>query len=164
MGLVTPDFGLVFWMLVSFLILLFILKKFAWKPILGSLKAREDSIDEALKSAEMAKDQMAKLQADNLKILQEAKEEREKLLKEAREVKDRIIADAKSEAVLEADKIIIAAKSQIESEKLSAIKEIREKVVLLSVDNAEKIIHKNLDSDSKQRDFADSLLNKMELN
>jgi len=164
MGLVTPDFGLVFWMLISFISLLIILKKFAWKPILGSLKAREDSIDEALKSAEKAKDEMAKLHADNKIILQEAKVERESLLKEAREIKDKIVAEAKNEATLEADKIITNAKAQIEGEKLAAIGEIKEKVVLLSVDIAEKIIKKNLDSDSKQKDYADSLISKINLN
>lgn len=164
MGLVTPDFGLVFWMLLSFIFLLLILKKFAWKPILGSLKAREDSIDEALQAAEKAKDDMAKMQSDNQKILQEARIERENMLKEAREIKDKIISEARGEAVIEADKIIKNAKIQIESEKQSAIKEIREKVVLLSVDIAEKIIKKNLDSDSKQIEYADSLLKKIDLN
>jgi len=164
MGLVTPDFGLVFWMLVSFISLLIILKKFAWKPILGSLKAREDSIDEALKSAEKAKDGMARLHADNKVILQEAKVERENLLKEAREIKDKIVADAKNEATQEADKIITNAKAQIEGEKLAAISEIKEKVVLLSIDIAEKIIKKNLDSDSKQKDYADSLISNINLN
>ncbi len=164
MGLVTPDFGLVFWMLVSFISLLIILKKFAWKPILGSLKAREDSIDEALKSAEKAKDEMARLHADNKVILQEAKVERENLLKEAREIKDKIVADAKNEATQEADKIITNAKAQIEGEKLAAISEIKEKVVLLSIDIAEKIIKKNLNSDSKQKDYADSLISNINLN
>ena len=164
MGLVTPELGLVFWMTVSFLIVLFILKKYAWKPILSSLKDREDSITEALESAEKAKDEMAKLQSDNAKILQEAKVERENLLKEAREIKDSIINEAKNDAKLAADKIIASAKSQIETEKATALNEIKEQVVNLSVEIAEKILKKSLDSTVAHKDFTDSLLKDIELN
>lgn len=164
MGLVTPDFGLLFWMTFSFLAVLFILKKFAWKPILKSLKEREDSIDDALKSAELAKDEMARLKSDNEKILQEARGEREKLLADAREVKENIIAEAKNIAKVEADKMISSAKAQIESEKLSALNDIKEKVVSLSVEIAEKVIKKSLSSDKAQLDYASSLLKDIELN
>ena len=129
MGLVTPDFGLVFWMVLSFLIVLYILKKFAWHPILGSLKTREDSIKEALESAEMAKDEMAKLQAGNERILQETKVERETLLRDARDVKDKIISDAKKEASIEAEKIIELAYLQIQNEKNVALNEVKEQIV-----------------------------------
>ena len=164
MGLVTPDFGLIFWMTVSFLIVLFLLKKFAWKPILKSLKDREDSITDALESAEKAKDEMARLKSDNQKVLQEAKVERENLLKDAREVKDKIISDAKKEAGVEADKIILSAKTQIQNEKLSAINEIKEQVVTLSIDIAEKILKKNLATDNSQKEFANTLLKDIQLN
>ncbi len=164
MGLVTPDFGLVFWMLVTFGIVLFLLKKFAWKPILQSLKERETSIEDALKSAEKARDEMAKIQADNDKILQQAKTERESLLKEAREVKDKIIADAKTEATSEAAKIIVSARRQIESEKATALSQIRQEVVSLSVEIAEKILRENLKSDARQTEFASKLLKDIQLN
>jgi len=164
MGLVTPDFGLIFWMTISFLSVLFILKKYAWKPILKSLKEREDSIDGALKSAELAKDEMARLKSDNEKILQEARKEREQLLSDAREVKDKIIADAKNDAKLEVDKMMASAKAQIESEKLTALNEIKESVVDISIEIAEKVIKKSLSSDSSQIDYANSLLKDIELN
>ncbi len=164
MGLVTPDFGLIFWMTISFLAVLFILKKYAWKPILNSLKLREDSIDEALKSAERAKDEMARLKSDNELILQEARKEREKLLSDARDVKEKILADAKIQAKIEGDKMISLAKAQIESEKLSAIDEIKTKVVSLSVEIAEKVIKKSLATDKDQIEYANSLLKDIELN
>ncbi len=164
MGLVTPDFGLIFWMTITFLAVLFILKKYAWKPILKSLKEREDSIDNALQSAEKAKDEMARLKSDNEKILQEARVEREKLLSDAREVKEKIIEDAKTSAKIEADKMISSAKAQIESEKLTALNEIKEKVVSLSVEIAEKVINKSLSSDKAQVDYASSLLKDIEMN
>lgn len=164
MGIVTPDFGLIFWMTLSFLLVLFILKRYAWKPILKSLKARENSIEDALKAAERAKDEMDGLKSDNEKILQEARVEREKLLRDAREVKDKIIADAKVAAKIEADKMINTAKIQIEDEKLTAINEIREKVVSLSVGIAEKIIKNSLDSVDKQKKYADSLLKDIDMN
>ena len=164
MGLVTPDFGLIFWMTLSFLAVLFLLKKYAWKPILKSLKDRENSISDALESAEKAKDEMARLHSDNEKILQEAKTEREKMLADARDVKDKIISDAKSSANIEYDKIIVAAKAQIENEKAAAINEIKEQVVNLSIDIAGKILKKNLASDSSQKEFTNELLKDIKLN
>jgi len=164
MGLVTPDFGLVFWMVLSFGIVLFILKKFAWKPIMLSLKARENSIDDALKSAEKAREEMTKLHSDNSKILQEARAEREIMMKDAREMKERIISDAKKYADVEANKMIENAKIQIINEKNAAVNEIRQQVIVLSVEIAEKILLKNLDSDSKQKDYLESLVKDVKLN
>lgn len=164
MGLVQPEIGLIFWMTISFLLVLFLLKKFAWKPILKLIKDRESSITDALEAAEKAKDEMKSLQADNEKILQKAREERELLLKEANEVKTKIIQDAKSAANVEADKIISAAKRQIESEKASAINQIKEQVVNLSVEIAEKILKQNLSDDKSQKDLASRLINDIELN
>jgi F-type H+-transporting ATPase subunit b len=164
MSLVTPDFGLVFWMVISFLIVLFILKRFAWKPILLSLRSREESIDSALKSAEKAREEMTKLKGDNEKILAEARLEREQMMKEAREMKEKIISDAKKSAGIEADKLIEMAKIQIQNEKNNAVAEIKVTVVELSVQIAEKILQKNLDSDSKQKDYAESLLKDINLN
>ena len=144
MGLVMPDFGLLFWMVVSFSILLFILKKFAWKPILKALADRENSIDEALKAAQLAKDEMTRLQADNEKILREAIIEREQIVKEAREMKDSIVRDAKTQAVVEANKVMENAKAAIEQEKAAAIGEIKEIIATFSIDIAEKILKERL--------------------
>lgn len=164
MGLITPDMGLLFWMLVTFFIVIYLLKKFAWKPILESLKEREDTIEDALKSAEDARNEMAKLKADNAVILQEAKAEREEMLKDAREVKNKIIADAKKEAGAEAEKMIEAAKLQIQSEKASALKSIKEEVVGISIEIAEKVIRENLKDDKTQNKFAQKLLNEIQPN
>src|SRR6185436_13934237 len=109
MKLVTPDIGLLFWMLVSFGIVLFLLKKYAWKPILSSLKEREESIAEALNTAKKAKEEMTALKADNERLLNEARLERDKMLKEARDTKDAIIAEAKGKAQAEANKIMSSA-------------------------------------------------------
>ncbi len=164
MSLVSPDLGLIFWMTLSFLIVLFILKKYAWKPILNMLKERENSIDEALKSAEHAKEEMAKIKADNEKVMQEARAEREKMLKEADDMRSKILADAKKEANNEASKIIESAKKEIELEKENALSEIKNKVVDLSVDIAEKILQKNLGNDKSQSDYAATLLKDIDLN
>lgn len=164
MELVTPGIGLVFWMLLSFSILLFLLKKFAWKPILNMLKVRESFIEQALQSAEQAKEEMARLQSDNEKIINEAKLERDKLIKDARETKDKIISDAKADAQIEAQKIINNAHLSIVQEKLAAVKEIKNQVAILSVDIAEKILRKELAAENKQRDFVDSLIGEAKLN
>ena len=164
MGLVTPDFGLVFWMILSFSIVLFVLKKFAWKPILEMLKERESSIEDALQSAERARDEMNRLQADNQKILQEARAEREKMMKDARDIREQMISDAKKSAETEANKIIASAKIQIENEKATAVNQIKETVVNLSVNIAERLLKTNLDSDAKQKDFINKLLQDVKLN
>lgn len=164
MSLVSPEIGLIFWMSLSFLIVLFILKKFAWKPILGMLKEREQSIEEALEKADRAKEKMAEIQADNEKILQEARLEREKILQQADEMRSKIISDAKEDALAESKKIMEAAKSDILREKESAVKEIKTQVVHISVDIAEKILKKNLSEDKAQTDYAQSLLKDMDLN
>ena len=113
MELVTPSIGLLFWSALAFFILLFVLGKFAWKPITQALKEREDSIDEALKSAEVARLQLESLKTDNQRLLNEARVERDKLLKEANEIKDQILAKAKGDAKSEGDKMIAAAKEAI---------------------------------------------------
>ena len=164
MNLVTPDFGLVFWMVLSFAIVLYILKRFAWKPILESLKERENSIEDSLKMAENARNEMAKLKADNEKIMQEARNERNLMMKDAQEMKNKIISDAKRQADLEANKLFTNAKLQIENEKNAAINEIRETIITLSIDIAEKILNKSLDSDIKQKEHINSLLKEVKFN
>ena len=164
MDLVTPDIGLIFWTTVSFAILYFILAKFAWKPILGAVNEREKSIKDALSAAEMAKEEMASLKADNEKILNEAKLQRESLLKEAREIRSRIIADAETEATEKANKLIESAKTAIENEKLAAMKELNNTVVDLSLNIAEKLLSKELDNKEKQQENIQEILDNTKLN
>ena len=164
MDLVTPDIGLIFWTTVSFAILYFILAKFAWKPILGAVNEREKSIKDALSAAEIAKEEMASLKADNEKILNEAKLQRESLLKEAREIRSRIIADAESEATEKANKLIESAKTAIENEKSAAMKELNNTVVDLSLNIAEKLLSKQLDNKEKQQENIQEILENTKLN
>ena len=138
--MITFDPGLIIWTTIIFTILLVVLKKFAWKPILKSVDERNKSIKEALSAAEKAKEEMASLNADNEKILAEAKKERDLLLKEAREIKNNIINDSKKEANIEAEKIMSLAKEQIANEKMKAITELKNTVAQLSIDIAEKNI------------------------
>ena len=164
MDLVTPDIGLIFWTTVSFAILYFILAKFAWKPILGAVNEREKSIKDALSAAEMAKEEMASLKADNEKILNEAKLQRESLLKEAREIRSRIIADAESEATEKANKLIESAKTAIENEKSAAMKELNNTVVDLSLNIAEKLLSKELNNKEKQQENIQEILENTKFN
>lgn len=164
MGLVTPDYGLLFWMVLSFSVVLFVLGKFAWKPILKSLKDREESIEGALKSAEQAKVEMQQLQADNQKIIIEAKSERDKLIKEARDVKENIIKEAKTQATTETNKITAAARESIENEKSAAITEIKNQVSLLSVQIAEKILKRELTDKKDQQNYIEEMLKEINMN
>ena len=164
MDLVTPDIGLIFWTTVSFAILYFILAKFAWKPILGAVNERERSIKDALSAAEKAKEEMVNLKADNEKILNEAKLQRESLLKEAREIKSKIIADAESEATEKANKLVETAKIAIENEKSAAMKELQNTIVDLSLNIAEKLLSKELDNKEKQLKNIQDILDKTKLN
>ncbi|OQY00286.1 MAG: ATP synthase F0 subunit B [Bacteroidetes bacterium 4572_117] len=164
MGLVIPDYGLLFWMALTFLIVLFILKKFAWKPILSSLKEREDSIEEALESAQKAREEMGKLHADNEKILAEARNERNEMLKEAKEVKQNIINEAKNVAAQEAEKMLETARQFIETEKEAAVNDMKESIASFSIQIAEKILRKQLDDPSKQKDLIDQYLKDIKLN
>jgi F-type H+-transporting ATPase subunit b len=164
MGLVQPELGLLFWMTISFGIVFFILAKFAWKPILKSLKDRDYHIESALKSADQAKEEMKKLQADNEKIINEAKGERDKLIKEAREVKENIIREAKGQAQSEAAKMIEIARESIENEKSTAITEIKNQVSLLSVQIAEKILKKELANKADQKEYIEEMLKEINPN
>ena len=146
MDLVTPGIGLVFWTTVTVLLVVFVLIKFAWKPVLGMINERNKSIEDALKLAETTKAEMAKLQADNERIIAEARKERDNLLKEAREMKDQMIAQAKSEASAEANKIMAAAKLSIENEKNQAMQDLKNQVATLSFEIAEKVIGKELEN------------------
>lgn len=164
MNLVTPDFGLLFWMVLSFAILLFILKKFAWKPVLKMIKEREESIAKQLDSAKAAKEQMEQLTAENEKIMRQARAEREEMLRDAKATKDKIVAEAQDTAKIEADKIIAAARLEIQAEKDAAMAELSEKVGQLSVEIAEKILRRELSNETKQGDFMKKLVADISLN
>lgn len=163
MGFVTPDYGTIFWMLIIFGIVLFILKKFAWTPILNALKEREESIADALTAADRARREVAGLKASNDQILIEARKEKEQILKEAREIKDKMIAEARVLASAETQKGIENARQQIQAEKVAAINDIKVQVADLSVMIAEKIIRKQLENPQEQKVLAEELLKELEL-
>jgi F-type H+-transporting ATPase subunit b len=164
MELVKPAFGLIFWMLISFGIIFFLLKKFAWKPILTMLKEREDSIQNALDAAKKAKEEMAALKSSNDKILAEARAERDALLKDARDTKDRIVAEAKDAAKKEGERLLTAARENIQNEKMAAITELKNQVATLSIEIAERILKEELSSQEKQKQLVKALLDDVNLN
>jgi F-type H+-transporting ATPase subunit b len=164
MSLVTPAIGLMFWTCIIFTLLIILLKKFAWKPILTAVDDRNEQINSALKAAEKARLEIENLNNDNERILLEAKSERDQLLKEARDIKDNIINEAKEKASNEAENILNAAKSQIDNEKMKAITELKNSVAVLSIDIAEKVLKNELKEKSNQEDFINSILKKSELN
>ncbi len=164
MDLVTPGFGLVFWTTITFVLLMFLLGKFAWKPIIGAVNARNKSIEDALKLAETTKEEMKQLQADNEKIIAEARRERDALLKEAREMKDQLITQAKKEASDESQKILQAAKQAIETEKKNAIQELKTQVAEISIEIAEKILAKELENKKASEEIITNSLDKLTLN
>lgn len=164
MSLVTPAIGLMFWTCIIFTLLILLLKKFAWKPILTAVDDRNEQINSALKAAEKARLEIENLNNDNERILLEAKSERDQLLKEARDIKDNIINEAKEKASNEAENILNAAKSQIDNEKMKAITELKNSVAVLSIDIAEKVLKNELKEKSNQEDFINSILKKSQLN
>ncbi len=164
MKLVTPDIGLLFWMLVSFTIVLILLKKYAWKPILTMLDNREKFIADALDSAEKAKKEMKALQSNNERILIEAKAERDLLLKDAREIREKMISEAKGLANKEGERLLKTARENIQNEKVAAISELKNQVAVLSIEIAEKILKAELSSDEKQKSLVKNLLQDVNLN
>jgi F-type H+-transporting ATPase subunit b len=164
MDLVTPDFGLIFWTLVTFLLLVFLLSKFAWKPILKMVNDREASIEDALKAAERARDEMKSLQADNEAVLKEAREERERILKEAREMKNKIVSDAKDIAIAEGEKAIASAKAAIAAEKASAIAALKNQAAVLSIEIAEKVLGNELSAENKQAEMISKMIDEVKFN
>jgi F-type H+-transporting ATPase subunit b len=164
MELIKPGIGLLFWMIITFSVVLYVLTKYAWKPIMNGIKQREKSIRDALLSADKAKAEMANLQADNEKYIAEARAERDKLIKEARFMKDQIVEEAKTNAQSEAQKIMEAAKASINNEKKAAINEIKDQVAILSLQVAEKLIREKLSANSSQSEYIDKLLKEIKLN
>ena len=164
MDLLTPGSGIIIWQAIIFLLLFILLSKFAWKPILGSLKEREESIQNALDTADKARAEMAKLTADNENLLKQAREERDKMLKEAREVANRLKDEAQSDAKKAADKIITDARAAINVEKEAALRDVRTQVAMFSLEVAEKLIKKNLSSDKEQKGLVEGYIKDLKLN
>ncbi|MFA9187127.1 F0F1 ATP synthase subunit B [Flavobacterium sp. FBOR7N2.3] len=158
------EFGLFFWQILIFVGLILLLKKFAWKPILDAVNEREQGIKNALESAENARKEMQDLQADNQRILNEARAERDAMLKEAREMKEKIVADAKTEAQVQGSKMIEQAKAAIESEKNSAMAELKLQVSTLSLSIAEKLLKDELSNTEAQTKLVEKMLGDVKLN
>jgi F-type H+-transporting ATPase subunit b len=161
--MLSVSIGTVIWTTIAFLIVVFILAKFAWKPILSSIKEREDSIEEALEAAEAAKEKMKELKQDNEKLIGEARQEREEIIKSAREAKEKMINEAKDKAKADADKIIENAHASIKAEKASAINELKSLVGELSIEIAEKILKEELKGD-KQKELIEAAMKDAKLN
>ena len=155
--------GLFFWQTIIFVILIFLLKKFAWSPILKAVNDREQGIKDALDSAEAAKKEMQSLQADNEKIMKEARAERDSLLKEARDLKNSMISQAKDEAKSEAQKIIESANEAILNQKNAAVSDIKKQVASLSIEIAEKLLKEKLSDDNKQMKIVEDLIKDVKL-
>lgn len=149
---------------VLFLILIGLMVKFAWKPILNALNDREEGIKDALEKAEKAREEMQNINADNERILKEARSERDSMLKEARELKDAMISEAKEEARTQANKMIEQAKTTIENEKLAAITDLKNQVADLSIDIAEKVVKKELAAKDKHLELVEEMLGDIKLN
>lgn len=164
MGLVSPDYGTIFWMVLAFSVVFFILRKFAWGPVLKMLKERDQSIEKALLSANEAREGLSRLKADHQKMLQEAHVQRDLLIAEARQIREQLISKAHEDAVLETSKVLENARHQIENEKLAAITEIRQQVASLSVDIAEKILKRELSDRLKQEILIKEQLSDLKLN
>jgi F-type H+-transporting ATPase subunit b len=164
MELVTPGIGLIFWTTLVFLIVLFLLKKMAWGPILSTIKEREDAIDNALRAAERAQEEIERLKVYNDNVLKEAKAERDNILKAGREAKEAIITEAKERASREAENIISQARESIHNEKMAAITELKNQVATLSIDIAEKILKEHLSDDQKQKSLIKNMIDDVNLN
>jgi F-type H+-transporting ATPase subunit b len=163
-GLTEPGIGLIFWTSIVFLLLVGILGKFAWKPILSAIKTREQDIEKALASAESALKDMRELKSANEVILNQARADRDNLLKEARDTKDAIVAEAKQKAQSEADRIMSSAREQITIEKNAAVAELKKQVAELSIEIAEKILKSELSNDEKQKTLVNNLMKDVNLN
>ncbi|MBV6643883.1 MAG: F0F1 ATP synthase subunit B [Cyclobacteriaceae bacterium] len=164
MELLTPGIGLIFWQLVVFLIVFFVLATFVWKPIASALRAREGMIEDSLKAADIAKEEMAQMKADNEYLLQEARVERDQMLKEAMTVANQIKEDAKNETSSITEKMIADAKVSIENEKKAALAEVKDLVATLSLDIAEKLIREKLSDDKAQKGLVDKFLKEIKVN
>ncbi len=162
--LLRPEPGLILWTLLTFILLVFVLKKYAWKPILHGLKVREETIESSLLAAEKAKTEVENLEKLHQKMMNETKQERDEILKQTRELKDKILSEAKGAAHQEAAKIIESAREQIKIEKVKAIKDIKTQMAEISIEIASLILEKELKDNSKQKEVIDKYLDKVNFN
>ena len=162
--LVKPDLGLVIWMTLTFFIVLFVLAKYAWKPILKAVKTREDNIDNAISQAAKVQAEMAQLKNDNEAVLTKARDERATMLKEATDIKDKMITDAKDLAKAEANKIIVDAQAAIHYQKMAALTDIKNQVGNLVIEVSEKVLRKELSNKAEQENFIKQLAGEVKLN
>lgn len=163
-NLTNPELGTMFWLLVIFLALVYLLKKFAWKPILQAVNNRNNAIDKAMDAAEEAKAEVAKMKADNKRIINEAKLEKDAIIKDARAVGERLIAESKDKATEEAQKILRDVQKKIEQERQLAVQGIKSQVALHAVDIAEKILREQMSESVKQEQYLDNLVKNIEIN
>lgn len=161
MGLLTPDPGLMFWMIIVFGVVFFVLAKYGFPVIIGMVEDRKAYIDDSLKAAREANEQLANVKAEGEKVLAQAREEQARILNEASATRDRIIKDAQERAMLEGQRLMDEMKKQIETEKESAIRDIRRQVAVLSVDIAEKIMRSKLVDEKEQMELIDRMLDEM---
>lgn len=163
-GILNHHLGFVVWSTIAFVLLLILLKKFAWAPILSAINERERSIEDALSRAELAKEEMAKLTSENEVLLKEARAQRDEILKEAKILKDQIVSDAKASAQIEGAKLIESAKLEITNQKNAALSEVKNQVAALSLEIAEKVLRKQFEDQSKQDALINDLLKGVKLN
>lgn len=164
MDLLTPELGLFIWTLVAFLAVFFILRKFAWKPILNMLGEREKGIAESIATADKIKAEMSQMKSENETLMVQAREERAVMLKEAKDLKDRIVNEAKDQAKAEANKIIADAQQQIQQQKMAALTDVKNEIGKLSVEVAEKILRKNLSTTEDHGQYVNMLAEEIKLN
>ena len=163
-ALLSPAFGTVVWASISFLVVLFLLKKMAWGPILQGLKDREEEIQGALDSAKEARAEIENLQSDNERLLQEARAERDGMLRDARDMADKLVADAKQTAKDEGERMIEQAKQAIDGERAAAVAELKAEVANLSLEIAEQLVRKELSDDGAQQDLIGRMISDSKLN
>lgn len=164
MDLILPDFGLLFWTALVFILLLFVLTKFIWKPILVAVNEREQKISDALDLAVKTQAEMKLMQAQNEDLIKEARAERDAIIKDAKETSVKMIEDAKSAAKKESEKVITSARQAIEAEKAGALAELKTQVAAFSIEIAEKIVRAELTSDDKQKALAEKMATDINLN
>ncbi|MFN4911015.1 MAG: F0F1 ATP synthase subunit B [Flavobacteriales bacterium] len=164
MELITPSYGLLFWTGITFCLLLFILAKFVWKPVLNAVNARSQKIDEALLEADKARKEMQALHAENERILKEAKAQRDEILKEAKEAATRLVDDAREKAKTEGNKLIESARVAIDNERNAAIAEMKTQIAQFSIEIAEYLVKESLSSDVKQKELTTKMVGELKLN
>lgn len=162
MGLLQSNWGLPFWMLITFGLVVWVLAKYAWKPILASLREREDAIDGAIQQAEETQAEMAKLKSQNEDLLKGAREDRDKILKDAKATADKMIAEAKNNAAAEGQKMLEKAKAEIEQQTVQAMSELKKEVSTLSISMAEKIIGRKFADPKEQSQYIEQRLKDLE--